>query len=202
MQDLLTSLDSDFEQLSEVMRKIFDAFDKDHSGFIDINELNEVAKELGKPLDADELEECMKDLDINKDNKISYEEFSKWWLSGRQGLSPLMRRLLGFKLKSTQFFGHIQDVLSQTIEEAKNEEVQLNTNHFSLNINKVQNASTTVSAKLMLLSPEAKQEYTRMRVLHNFGYGEDQQPWILSVAFEIKNGAANFIQDQITAVLA
>lgn len=105
--DLLASLDSDLGQLTEVMRKIFDAFDKDHSGFIDINELNEVAKELGKALDADELEECMKDLDINKDNKISFEEFSKWWLSGRQGLSPLMRRLLGFKLKTTKLFGSI-----------------------------------------------------------------------------------------------
>ena len=49
----------------------------------------------------------MKDLDINKDNKISFEEFSKWWLSGRQGLSPLMRRLLGFKLKTTKLFGSI-----------------------------------------------------------------------------------------------
>jgi len=29
----------------------------------------------------------MKDLDIDKDNKISFDEFGKWWLSGRQGLS-------------------------------------------------------------------------------------------------------------------
>jgi len=57
------------------MRKIFSAFDKDSSGFIDINELADVAKELGRPMDADELEECMKDLDINKDNKISFDEF-------------------------------------------------------------------------------------------------------------------------------
>jgi hypothetical protein len=41
----------------------------------------------------------MKDIDINKDNKLSYEVFSKWWLSGRQGLSPLMRRVLASKIK-------------------------------------------------------------------------------------------------------
>jgi calcium-dependent protein kinase len=58
------------------MTKVFKSFDKDNSGFIDINELKDVSKELGRPLDAAELEECMKDLDQNKDGKISYEEFS------------------------------------------------------------------------------------------------------------------------------
>jgi len=42
----------------------------------------------------------MKDLDINKDGKISFDEFKTWWLSGKQGLSPMMRKLLGFKLKT------------------------------------------------------------------------------------------------------
>lgn len=65
------------------MNKIFHSFDKDNSGFIDINELKQVSKELGREMDQSELEECMKDLDINKDNKISYDEFRKWWLSGR-----------------------------------------------------------------------------------------------------------------------
>ena len=65
------------------MKKVFDSFDKDKSGFIDIDELKNVSKELGKPLDAAELDDCMKDLDLNKDNKISFDEFSVWWLSGR-----------------------------------------------------------------------------------------------------------------------
>lgn len=87
------------------MNKIFHSFDKDNSGFIDINELKQVSKELGREMDQSELEECMKDLDINKDNKISYDEFKKWWLSGRQGLSNWMRRLLAFKLKSGKLVG-------------------------------------------------------------------------------------------------
>jgi len=45
------------------MDKVFKAFDKDNSGYIDINELKDVSSELGRPLDAAELEECMKDLD-------------------------------------------------------------------------------------------------------------------------------------------
>jgi len=45
------------------MKKIFDSFDTDKSGFIDANELADVAKELGRALEKAELEECLKDLD-------------------------------------------------------------------------------------------------------------------------------------------
>lgn len=54
--------------MDEVIRKVFSGFDKSNNGFIDINELAEVAKELGRPLDAAELEECLQDLDTNKDD--------------------------------------------------------------------------------------------------------------------------------------
>jgi hypothetical protein len=81
--DALAHLNTTFDQLVEVIRKVFTSFDKDGSGFIDHNELKEVAKELGRPLDAAELEECLKDLDLNSDGKISLDEFQKWWLSGR-----------------------------------------------------------------------------------------------------------------------
>lgn len=100
------------------MSKIFQSFDKDSSGFIDLNELNDVAKELGRPLDAAELNECMKDLDANKDGKISFEEFQQWWLSGRQGLSVLMRKLLAFKIKTLKFVDSISGTIREVIDDA------------------------------------------------------------------------------------
>lgn len=81
------------------MKKVFNGFDKDGSGAIDVGELRHISKDMGRELDSTELDECMKDLDINKDNKVTYDEFSKWWLSGRQGLSPWMRYLLASKIK-------------------------------------------------------------------------------------------------------
>lgn len=45
------------------MRKVFESFDKDKSGYIDINELKDVSIELGRPLSPSELEVCIKDLD-------------------------------------------------------------------------------------------------------------------------------------------
>lgn len=86
--------------MSEVIKKVFTSFDADNSGFIDKNELLAVSKELGRELNPAELEECLKDLDRNHDGKISYDEFSSWWLSGRQGISDTMRKLLGYKLNA------------------------------------------------------------------------------------------------------
>lgn len=141
------------------MTKVFKSFDKDNSGSIDINELQEVSRDLGRVMDASELEECMKDLDINKDNMISYEEFRKWWLSGRQGLSQWMRRLLAFKLKSVKFFGTISNTLTDVLSEAEESQVadDLQTDSLSLNLNKVELAGTTLHTKLMLLSHEVKE---------------------------------------------
>ena len=34
------------------------------------------------------------DLDSNNDGTISLEEFQKWWLSGRQGITGAMSRLM------------------------------------------------------------------------------------------------------------
>ncbi len=54
-------------ELEEMMKKTFESFDKDKSGSIDIKELEIVSKELNQPMTAAQLEECMKDLDVNND---------------------------------------------------------------------------------------------------------------------------------------
>ena len=104
---MIEHLKTQYQENEEVIRKVFSGFDKNNNGFINITELAEVAKELGRPLDAAEIEECLQDLDTNKDDQISYDEFRKWWLSGRQGLSNVMRKLLALKLKTVKFFGSI-----------------------------------------------------------------------------------------------
>ena len=106
------------QDLDVILRKSFAAFDKDGSGFIDKNELRMVSKEAGRELDAAEVEECMRDLDINHDGKITFEEFSKWWLSGRQGLSPWMRRILASKLKAYKLIDQLSAPMRDVLAEA------------------------------------------------------------------------------------
>jgi calmodulin len=156
---LIEHLNHEFTTLEEVIKKVFKAFDTDNSGFIDAQELADVSKELGKVMDQAELEECLKDLDQNKDGKISLEEFQAWWLSGRQGLSGTMRRLLGYKLGALKFVDSISGTLKETLEEAANQAVDVSTNNLSININKVEHAGLSVYVKGMLLSQENKTDY-------------------------------------------
>jgi hypothetical protein len=73
---------------------------------------------MGRELDSAEIDECMKDLDIDKDNKISYKEFSKWWLSGRQGLSPWIRRLMASKLTALKLIDHLSAPVKAVLADA------------------------------------------------------------------------------------
>ena len=55
----------------------FNVFDKDKSGFICREELRQVMINLGEQVTEDQLDEMMDEADINKDGKVSFEEFEK-----------------------------------------------------------------------------------------------------------------------------
>jgi hypothetical protein len=166
---------------------VFISFDKDGSGFIDPNELKAVSKELGKDLDAAELESCMKDLDLNKDGKISLDEFTKWWLSGRQGLSNLMRKLLSFKIQALKFADHITGTLKEVVNEGE-VKGDISTSQLTVNINQFEDAGLSLYAKYFLLSPELKEDYLKIKGLHTFGVETDDNSIILNIALHVKNG--------------
>ena len=198
---LLNHLNTQNAQLEEVIRKAFTLFDKDNSGSIEINELQEVSKELGRPMDQAELEECIQDLDQNKDGKISYDEFRKWWLSGRQGLSPWMRRLLAFKIKTNKFFGTIQGTLGEVINDATQGQIDIATNSLSINLNTVEHAGTTVSAKVLLLSNEVKQLFVSLKALHSFQEHEGENPLLGNLTLEIRDGKAAEAREKLEGLL-
>ena len=52
-------------------------FDKDGSGFIDAEGLRHITKSLGENLEESELEEMIKEADLDKDGKINFDEFLK-----------------------------------------------------------------------------------------------------------------------------
>ena len=57
------------------IRRYFDHFDSDDSGFIEIGELAHLAAALGDSLTRRELDEAFTELDGNGNGKISFQEF-------------------------------------------------------------------------------------------------------------------------------
>jgi hypothetical protein len=112
-------LNAEWEKLDKIMTTVFKQFDKDGSNFIDAKELKLMSKELsGKAMSNAELEEIMGDFHVTKDNKISEAQFKEWWASGKQGLSPMMRNLLGAKLNTLKFFDTISGNLQKSLDES------------------------------------------------------------------------------------
>ncbi|TPX43516.1 hypothetical protein SeLEV6574_g05020 [Synchytrium endobioticum] len=62
-----------------VSRIVFDKYDLDHSGSIEISEFRKLVYEFGYYLSEDELTMAVRVLDVDGDGSISYDEFFKWW---------------------------------------------------------------------------------------------------------------------------
>ena len=188
------------DEIEGVMLKCFSAFDKDGNGHIDFSELREVSKELGRELDPAELDECMKDLDINKDGHITYEEFSKWWLSGRQGLSPWMRRLLASKITALRLVDQLSAPMREVLTDATHNDLEdISTNSLTINLNKVDpsNPGLALDVKLLFLSPELSKEHVRVRALHSFPSDAD---FVVNLAVAIKHGAIAEVQSHFAEI--
>jgi len=63
------------------LREAFKLFDRNRDGFIDTRELKKVTGMLGTMLTKEELEEFMKEADVDGNGKLDYDEFTKMLLS-------------------------------------------------------------------------------------------------------------------------
>lgn len=112
-----------------------------------------------------------------------------------------MRRLLAFKIRTNKFFGTIQGTLGEVITDANSEEIDISTNTLSVNLNKVEHAGTTVNVKVLLLSNEVKHQFVALKALHSFQEAEDENPLIINVSIEIKDGQTQQARDDISNAL-
>lgn len=63
----------------DVIREHFDILDIEKSGFINENEFINLAKVLGEELQEPDIEDAMREINLNEDGKISFDEFIAWW---------------------------------------------------------------------------------------------------------------------------
>lgn len=62
------------------LKEAFKIFDRDKDGFIDMKELKKVANMLGAMLSKEEVDEFMKEADVDGNGKLDYDEFVKMML--------------------------------------------------------------------------------------------------------------------------
>jgi calmodulin len=70
--------DSDTE---EELLEAFKVFDRDGNGFITSHELRHVMTNLGQSLTPEEIEEMVREADVDGDGQINYDEFVKMMMS-------------------------------------------------------------------------------------------------------------------------
>jgi len=74
------------EAISEEAKQMFKHYDGDSSGYLERNEFSQfltefcVAVGMQKP-SRKQVEDAVKEMDKNGDNKISFEEFNHWWVT-------------------------------------------------------------------------------------------------------------------------
>ena len=66
-------------------RQLFDDFDVDKGGTLDLGELKDMLKSVGQDLTIDELKEIITDFDDDNSGEIDFEEFLQIFLRILQG---------------------------------------------------------------------------------------------------------------------
>lgn len=72
--DLMTEQDVQ-ESSKEELRKVFNLFDVDQIGFIELNNLKRIVKELGESLKEEEIVDLITKSDADGDGRVSFQEF-------------------------------------------------------------------------------------------------------------------------------
>jgi hypothetical protein len=135
------------QKLEEDVKPTFNMFDKDNSGNIDRAEFGEMMKQMGQELNQTQIDEAMKDLDLNGDGEIDLSEFNRWYFSGMQTYSGVRRNFKSVKSKGKKLLDCVGD-------EAKNilmkEELKYKHNKVSVTFNSPKKPQTELKVKINL----------------------------------------------------
>lgn len=66
--------------MSEELKDAFKVFDSDNNGYISANELRQVMVRLGERLTDEEVEQMIREADLDGDGQVSYEEFARFMM--------------------------------------------------------------------------------------------------------------------------
>eukprot|EP00941_MAST-03F_sp_MAST-3F-sp1_P004042 g4042.t1 len=89
--------EQDVTPWDENVKALFDEIDTDKSGFLDADEIKQLAINLGKPMSEKQLKEAMQAMDPNGDQQVDFDEFSEWWEREKDKKHGLASNLNSFK---------------------------------------------------------------------------------------------------------
>lgn len=90
---------------SAQLQEAFDKYDKDKSGYLDMDEVVKLATSLGAKASKKELEELFKSIDVDHDNKLAFNEFLAWYRVGKHSkLANLLKYQMQLE-KGAKIFG-------------------------------------------------------------------------------------------------
>jgi len=110
----------------------FKKFDTDGSDAIDKGELQKLSLSLGYPLSEEQTKAALKDLDLNKDGVIDFNEFSRWYFTGMKSYNGTTRNMMKIGNKSKAL---LEKLKGQEIFEMINEDNRLSKHKIGISFN-------------------------------------------------------------------
>ncbi|MED6145816.1 translation elongation factor EF1B gamma [Stylosanthes scabra] len=81
--NLMAKKIKDTDDAEEELKEAFKVFDKDQNGFISASELRHVMINLGEKLTDEEVEQMIKEADLDGDGQVNYDEFVNMMMAVR-----------------------------------------------------------------------------------------------------------------------
>lgn len=67
-----------------LVRQIFERYEKNKCGWISLSNLQELCYDFGTYLSEEELHLAISEIDVDRDGRLTYEEFMVWWRTNDQ----------------------------------------------------------------------------------------------------------------------
>eukprot|EP00759_Apiculatamorpha_spiralis_P017370 PhF_6_TR23331/c0_g1_i1/m.33041 len=152
------------DQEKTAIRAVFDKYDTDKSGFLDLGELRFCVKDLGCTMNDSELHFALQEMDANKDGEISFDEFLDWWCSDKKlgGNSGVQLAMVRARLVGQIALAELESRRVMKIETLSEE---VNTTSFTVRTSEAFEPKTAATVSVLPVSKpffdEAMSEWTR-----------------------------------------
>lgn len=92
------------------LKAVFEKFDADSSGSLDLKEVSDMIKELGGTLTEEATADALKELDTDANGTVDFDEFVTWWSStpGCGGYSSAALEMMKLQISNQEGFGGLK----------------------------------------------------------------------------------------------